>query len=150
MAYADVKSRLVTHARTAAASLGIPVEDVQIGPAWPKGRCVRIYYGGEAEPMRMGGSRDFTGELVAKVTWITAFWPLSALEEELISVVDGEAEAFAHAFRTAVDGDVDMNGQTDNTSLEYVVLSDEVFGNTRYLVLTWRAVTDYYEYAVSK
>lgn len=149
MAYADVKSRLVTHARTAAASLAIPIEDVQVGPAWPKGRCVRVYYGGEVDPLRIG-SRDLTGELVAKVTWITAFWPLSALEEELISTVDAEADAFAHALRTAVDGDVDMNGQTDNTTLEHVVLSDEVLGNTRYLVLTWRAVTDYYEYTVSK
>lgn len=149
MAYADVKARLVTHARTAAASLAIPIEDVQVGPAWPKGRCVRVYYGGEVDPLRIG-SRDLTGELVAKVTWITAFWPLSALEEELISTVDAEADAFAHALRIAVDGDVDMNGQTDNTTLEHVVLSDEVLGNTRYLVLTWRAVTDYYEYTVSK
>ena len=150
MAYANVKARLVTHARTASATLTRPLEDVQAGLSLPKGRCVRVYYGGETDPLRMGGRYTLNSEMVAKVTMIAAFWPLTALDEEQAALVDAEAEAFSHAFRTAVDADTDLNGEVDNTTLEDGQPDVIVVGNTRYLMIDWRAVTDYVEYPIVK
>ncbi len=150
MAYADVKARLLTHAQTAAAALSRPIDDVATGLPLPNGRCVRVYYGGETEPVRMGGRYTLNSEMVGKITMIAAFWPITSLEVEVAQVIDAEAEAFSHAFRTAVDGDSDLNSQADNTTLEYGEPDIAVVGNTRYMVVMWSAVTDYVEYAVAK
>jgi hypothetical protein len=150
MAYADVKARLVTHAQTASATLTRPFEDVQTGVPLPKSRCVRIYYGGETDPKRMGGRYTLNSEMVAKITLIAAFWPITALDEEQAALIDAEAEAFSHAFRTAVDADTDLNGQVDNTTLEDAQPDFVVAGTTRFLMIQWRAVTDYVEYPIVK
>jgi hypothetical protein len=150
MAYADAKARLVTHAQTASATLSRPFEDVQAGLPLPRGRCVRIYYGGETDTLRMGGRYTLNSEMVGKVTNIAAFWPITTLDEEIAALIDAEAEAFSHAFRTAVDADTALNGQADNVTLMFGEPDIVIVGNARYLMILWRAVTDYVEYPIVK
>lgn len=150
MSYANVKAALVTHAAAAGATLTPPLLDVKAAFPLPKGRCVRIYYGGEQEPVRMGGTLTLNSELVGKVTMIAAFWPLTSLDETLAQAIDTEAEAFGHALRTAVDGDTSLGAEGDNTTLGYAEPDVVVSGNTRFLAVMWRAVTDYVEYAIAR
>jgi hypothetical protein len=150
MSYADVKDRLVVHVQTAGAALTPPLEDVQAAFPLPKGRCARIYYGGETDPRRMGGRYTQNSEMVGKVTMIAAFWPITALDEEQARIIDAEAEAFGHALRTAVDTDSDLAGAGDNTTLGDATPDIFIVGTTRFLGVVWEAVTDYAEYALSK
>lgn len=150
MAYADVKARLLVHAQTAAAAVTPRIEDVRMGVPLPKGGCVRVYYGGETDPGRMGGRLTLNSEMVGKVTFIAAFWPVTTLDDELGAVIDAQMEAFSHALRTAVDGDTAMNGQADNTTLGDGEPDWVVSGNTRFVMVLWRAVTDYVEYSIVK
>jgi hypothetical protein len=150
MAYADIKARLLTHARTAGAALTPPLTDVQLGLPVPTGRCARVWYGGETDPKRMGGRLTLNSEMVGQVTMIAAYWPLTALEPELARTIDAEAQAFAHALRTAIDGDISLNGTADNTTLGDAVPDYPTLGNTRYFMFAWEATTDYIEYAIAK
>lgn len=149
MAYSNVKARLLVHAQTAAAAVTPAIEDVQAGFSQPRSDCVRVYYGGEAEPARLG---RFTlgNEHVGKRTWIELFLPLTGLDEELAATVDARAEAFGHALRSAVDADQDLATAGDNTVLGFADPSVDVFGNARWLTCRWEALTDYIEYTLAK
>lgn len=150
MAYADVKARLLVHARTAAAAVTPPIEDVQAAFPLPKSDCVRVYYGGETDPVRMGGRFTLKSELVGKVTMIGLFLPVTSLDEELAVQLDARAEAFSHALRTAINADSDLAQAGDNTNLEDGEPDLVIVGNTRFLALMWRAVTDYVEYPLAQ
>lgn len=150
MAYSDVKARLLVHARTAAAAVTPPLEDVQAAFPLPRGACVRVWYGGETAPERMGGSTTLGSELVGKITMIGLFLPVPSLDEELAASLDTQAEAFGHRLRTEIDADSDLATAGDNTTLEYAEPDFPVIGNTRYVAWLWRAVTDYIEYTLTK
>lgn len=150
MAYADVKARLLVHATTAAAATTPPIEDVQIAFPLPRSECVRVYYGGETEPKRMGGRFTAQSEMVGKITMIGLFLPVTALDEELAKQLDARGESFGHALRTAVDGDADLASTGDNTTLEFGQPDVVTIGNTRFLAFLWEAITDYVEYTLSK
>lgn len=151
MAYADVKARLVVHAQTAGAAITPAITDVQAAAPLPKGRCVRVYWGGETDPVRMDGNRfSLKSEMVGQVTMIALFLPIASLAEELAQLLDAQAQAFAHALRTAIDADSDLAGAGDNTNLGDAEPDFVVVGNTRFLAVLWRAVTDYVEYPLAK
>lgn len=150
MGYADVKARLLVHAQTAAAATTPPIEDVKIAFPLPKSDCARVYYGGETDPVRMGGRYSLTSEMVGKVTMIGLFLPISSLDDELGVLIDARAEAFGHALRTAIDADSDLATTGDNTTLGDGEGDVIVVGNTRFLAFLWRAVTDFVEYPLSK
>jgi hypothetical protein len=149
MAYADVKARLLVHAQTAAAAVTPPIEDVQIAFPLPKSECVRVYYGGETEPRRIA-RWTLTSEMVGKITMIGLFLKITVLDEEIAKSIDARAEAFTHALRTAIDGDQDLATAGDNTTLEDAEPDIVVAGNTRFLAVLWRAVTDYTEYTLAR
>lgn len=150
--YGPMKARLLVHAQTASAALANPFEDVKAAFPLPKGRCVRVYYGGEDDPPGFPerGSRSMGYELIGKATLIAAFWPVTSLDEELAELIDTEAEAFGHALRTAIDGDSSLDGAADNTVLGDATPDFAVVGNTRYVVMEWRAVSAYIEYGIAR
>lgn len=150
MAYADVKARLLVHCQTAGAAVTPAIQDVQIAFPLPKSDCVRVYYGGETDPNRMGGRWTLTSEMVGKVTMIGLFLPITTLDEEIAIRLDAQAEAFGHALRTAIDADQDLATAGDNTILEDAEPDIVIVGNTRFLAVLWRAVTDYQEYTLAK
>jgi hypothetical protein len=111
MAYSDVKAVILTHATAAGAALTVPLLDVAIAFPLPADRRVRVYYGGEADPAKMGGRWTLNSEMVGKVTLIAAFWAINALNEDLAVVIDAEMEAFGHELRTRLDGDAQLGGR---------------------------------------
>lgn len=150
MAYADTKARLVTHATTAGAAItSDPILDVQAAFPVPKGRCVRIYYGGEAEPARMGANRTLNSELVGEITFIALFLPVVVNDEGVAAALDAQLYTFKHALRTAIDGDSQLNGYSVDLDLEYLEPDLVTYNNVRYLLGLWRCVSDYTEYTVA-
>ena len=132
MAYVDSKARLVVHAVTAGAAVtSDPIIDVQEALPVPKERCVRVYYGGETEPHRMGGQRVLNAELVSEVTFIALFLPLAVSDEAIAATLDAQLYTFKHALRTAILGDSQLNGGSVDLELEYLEPDVVVIGNTR-------------------
>lgn len=150
MAYADTKARLVVHAQTAGAAITAdPILDVQAAFPVPKGRCVRIYYGGESEPHRMGGSRTLNSEMVSEITFIALFLPVPVNDEAVAAALDGQLYDFKHALRTAIDGDSQLNSNATDLDLELLEPDLVMHNNVRYLLGLWRCVSDFTEYAVA-
>ena len=149
MAYADTIAQIVTHATAAGAALTNPVTDVQRAFPVPRGRCIRVYYGGETEPRRMGANRVLNEELIAERTWVTLFLPISETGETLAAVLDAEAHAFKHDLRTRILGDSQLGGMQTDLEFDYVVPDVTVIGNTRYLVVPCEIISDYTAYPIA-
>lgn len=147
MTYATTKAAILAHAVTAAATLTPPITDVAAAFPLPKGRCVRVYYGGEADPVKMGGRWTLNSEMIAKRTMIAAFWPITTLSEALAAAIDADAEAFGHQLRTLLDGDAQLGGATTDSAL--LDASPDIFeiGGAKFLGVVWEHLSDYTEYS---
>lgn len=148
MAYPAAKARLLVHARTAAAAVTPAIEDAQIAFPLPQGDCVRLWYGGEADPSRFE-RYTVSSEMVGKITNIGLFLAVPTLDTEMAAHIDTRGEAFGHALRTAINGDSNLNGECDSTVLvdgtpEYIT-----FGNARLVRYLWQAISDYVEYPLA-
>ena len=150
MAYADVKAAIVVHAAAAGAAMTNPILDVRGAFPIPKSRCIRVYYGGETEPTRMGGNRVLNGEMVAHRILIAAFFPISVGDEEVAVIIDNELQALAHDLRTRILGDSQLGGQSTDLTLGYCEPDLVTYGNTRYLMGLWEVLTDYVEYPLAQ
>lgn len=149
MAYADTIAAILVHAAAAGAALTDPILDVQRAFPVPTGRCIRVYYGGETEPRRMGGRRVLNAELVAEVTLIAAFFPVIVNDVPVAAAIDTDLYDLKHQLRTRILGDSQLGGQATDLELEYVEPELVSIGNTRYAVLFWRVISDFTEYAIA-
>lgn len=149
MSFTAVLDAIETHATTAGASLTIPITNVKIGYPKADGRCVRIFWGGEAEPIRMGAHRVLNGELVADLIVVIAFWPLSTLSAEQAEVVELEARALTAAFRTAVLGDSQLGGQSTDLTLGYGQTDFPILAGALYRTVSFEITTDFSEYVLA-
>lgn len=145
MAYADIKAAILVHA-TAAGNALTPAMPALAAFPLPKSRCIRVYYGGEADPVKMGARWTLNSEMVAKRTMIAAFWPITNLSEELAAKIDAEAEAFGHDLRTRLDGDAQLGGATTDSAL--LDASPDIFniGGAKFLGVVWEHLAEYIEY----
>ena len=149
MAYADTKAAIVIHAAAAAAALTNPILDARAAFPVPKGRCVRVYYGGEVAPVRMGGNRTLNSELVGQRTLIGIWLPVTVNDEDVAAVIDAELQAFAHDLRTRILGDSQLGGQATDLELGYLEPDQVVINNTRYLMGLWEVFSDFIEYTIA-
>jgi hypothetical protein len=148
--YTDQRAAILTHALAAAATVNAQWLDVAIGAPIPRGnRCVRIFYGGEAAPQHMGGSRTLTGELVAETISLVAFWTMSTMDETAAAAIDTEMVAFKHALRTAVLGDSQLGGKSTDLEMSYAEPDYQIIGGTRYAILAVEFLLDYTEYPLA-
>ncbi len=149
MAYADTKAAIVVHAAAAGAALSDPILDARAAFPVPKGRCVRVYYAGEAEPVHMGGRRVLNAEMVAHRTTIALFLPVSLNDEALAVIVDADLYDFGHELRTRILGDSTLGGAETDLDLGYLEPDLVTYGNTRYLMGLWEVLSDYTEYTLA-
>lgn len=150
MAYADQIAAIKTHAAAAGAALTNKILDVEIGPPYPAtGRCVRISYGGEAEPVRMGTQRVLNAELIAERIVLTVWIAVSNLSLQEIAAVETELYDFKHQLRTRVLADSQLGGQGTDLEMTYAEVDYGVIGNVRYRVLETEFLTDYQEYPIA-
>ena len=150
LTYASAIDAIVTHATAAGAAVTPTILDVSIGGPLPTStRCVRVFYGGETEPVHMGGGTTLNsrmiGERIVLVLWIA----VSNLSQQEIAAVETELYTFKHELRTRVLGDSQLGGMA--TDLEMAPCEPDYLtvANTRYRTLETEFTTDYAEYSIS-
>ena len=149
MGYTAQRDAILVHAKAAALAANSAWTDVVIGFPLPAGKCVRVYYGGEAAPVRMGGDRVLNGELVSERIIVAAFWPLSNLSTDGVKLMDDEMYTFKHELRTRLLGDSQLGGAGTDLLMGYATPDIVVIGNARYAVLETQIVSDYTEYSLA-
>jgi hypothetical protein len=150
MGYAEQRDAILVHAAATAAAIDAQWLDVSIGAPIPRGdRCIRMFWGGEVEPKKMGASRVLNGELVSNVISLVAFWAMSGLSEAEIKAIDDEMTTFIAGLRTRVLGDSQLGGQATDLYMEYGQPDFLLIGSARWAVLEVDFITDYTEYTIA-
>lgn len=150
MSYTAQRDAILVHAKAAALATNAAWTDVVIGYPLPAGKCVRIWYGGETEPVRLGGRHVLQAEEVSETILLAAFWPLSSMSTDGAKLLDDEMYKFKHELRTRVLGDSQLGGAATDLVMEYATPDLAVVGNARYAVLEVHFITDYTEYAIAQ
>lgn len=150
MTYATTLAAILVHATAAGASLTPPIEDVKIGWPVPRGRCIRIFYNGETEPVRMGGNRTLAADLVSEVTSIVAFWPVNDASDDNAQNIETQMVALKHDLRTRICGDGQLSGSGTDLELGYVEPDFQVISGARYRVMAWDLTTDTTAYPLAQ
>lgn len=149
MGYKEQRDGILVHAKAAAAAVDAEWKDVSIGAPFPRGRSVRIFYGGEREPVRMGASRVLNGELVSEVIVLEAYWPTSGMGENELKALDDQMYDFKHELRTRVLGDSQLGGVSTDLEMGYVDPGWSQIGGTTYIGLRAEFTTDFTEYPIA-
>lgn len=149
MGYVEQRDAILVHAVAAAAAVDSTWTDVAIGVKTPDARCVRVYYGGEREPARMGGRRVINAELVSHAIVLAAFWPLSGLGLDAYKATEDQAHGFVHELRTRVLGDSQLGGTSTDLEMGYATPDVVVIGNARWQLVEVVFVTDFTEYTIA-
>lgn len=135
---------IVAHALAAGTAVGIT--DVQRGDPLPKGRCGRVWYGGEDDAPAFPGSRVLDGELIGEIVHIDFFWPISAGSETPAKARDVEVRAVKHALRTAILGDSTLGGKCTDLLLDHAQSQFVAFDNTAFRTLEMTLTLSFVEY----
>jgi hypothetical protein len=146
MSYEDQRDAILVHAAAAALTANATFTNVAIGAPVPSGKCVRIFWGGEAEPARMGGNRVLNGELVAQTLGLVAFWPLPSKSEGVVKAIDDEMSTFIHSLRTRILADSQLGGEATDLEMGYAEPSFLVIDGARYATVEVPFTLDYIEY----
>jgi hypothetical protein len=149
MAYSDQLAAIKTHAIAAGATITPKILDVSIGASPPSTRCVRIFYGGEAEPERMGGGLTLTSRLIGERIVVAVYINLSNLSEQEVEAVETELYDFKHELRTRILGDAQLGGNSTDLVMTLVEPDHIVYGNTRYRTLETEIIPEFVEYSIS-
>lgn len=152
MANPDVPAALVVlqaHLVAAGGALTDPLLDVDRGLLTTRGRALRYYWAGEANPAEMGASQTLTSELVGQRFIIAASWPLTDVSEELVTALDVEMQLLAAQIRTRIDGDSTLGGTVTDLTLGYCEPDIATIANARHIILTWELSLAFIEYTVA-
>jgi hypothetical protein len=142
MTWTDSTAVVLTHVSAAGAALTIPITDVAISALLPKGRCIRMCYGGETDPP-MVPRQTLTGQLIGELTFIAAFWPISNLDEAEMKTVEDDIVALKNQIRTRISLDKDLGGTCKALILSDVDVGTPEISGTRYRVAAWDLETSY-------
>lgn len=140
---------IAVHAAAAAAAIDAKFYDVAVGFPAAKGRCVRIFYGGERRPEHFGDDKTLNSQLVAEAIMVRAYWPLSETATKRQRVMEGEMSTFVTQLRTRVLGDSQLGGAAVDLNVEPAVASQAVIAKTEYAIVELEIVVDYSEYAIA-
>ncbi len=147
MGYTEQRGAILAHAKTAALAANAKFTNVAVGAPIPKGKCVRIFYAGEAEPEHMGPDpRTLNSRMVAPTIGLVAFWPLGTMSDATVEATDDEVFAFVHALRTAVLADSQLGGQSTDLEMGFADPSIVVIEGTRYATVEILFTLDFIDY----
>jgi hypothetical protein len=150
----DVMDVIATHSVAAAAAVDSKFVDVAVGFTAAKGKCIRIYYGGEVEPARMGADKVLNASLVGERIVIDALWPIASSGHADQRTLIGQMYLLKHELRTRILGDSQLGGDTTDLAIEPATIDEVIFGGLRgtgqhYLQLRMEVHCDYTEYAIA-
>lgn len=140
---------ILVHAQATGTALASPITDVQIGLPVPRGRCGRVYWDGEAQPVRMGGRRDLSGELVSQKITVTWFWPLAETGEVQAKARVLEMATVVDDLRRRVLADSQLGGSSTDLEMGYAQPDFLQLGGATYAIVVCEFTTDYVEYPIA-
>jgi hypothetical protein len=146
MDFLAVVDQLLSHVKAAGADLDNPIDDVAFAHPLPTGRCIRIYYSGEAPPPHFGEGRVLNGEMIAEVLTIVAFWPLSNTRERYAETIEGEIRALKHGIKTRIFADSQLGGRSTDLVLGLATADWSIVAGTVYRILEIEVITETEEY----
>lgn len=149
MAYADQLAAVLTHAQAAGGAVSPAITDVVVAYPAPRGRCIRIFYGGETEPVRMGEQRVLNEEMVGEQIVVVAFWPLNNLSEDQAAGIEVEAYDLKHQLRTRILGDSQLGGMSTDLELGYAEPGFANLAGIPYRTLEMIVTTDFTSYTLA-
>ncbi len=147
MGYKEQRDAILIHAAAAAVAVNAQFKDVAIGAPVPRGnRCVRVFWGGESEPVRID-NRVLNGELVSPVVGLVAFWNITSMGDlTALKALDTEMSGFVHNLRTAVLADSQLGGASTDLRMDYAAPDFVVIGGARWATVEVEFTLDYLEY----
>jgi hypothetical protein len=145
-AFQDVIERLKEHAVTAGQAVQPVLSDVDIAFPLPKGRCVRLYWGGEVAPEFMGGDRTLNSQMVSDRIVVALMLPVSSASEAVAKSYVWEVTTFVRAFRRAVLADSSLSGLAAGIDMGHAAPDFTAIGGAWWLTVDIDFVVDFEEY----
>jgi hypothetical protein len=139
------------HAAAAAlAAGGSGFKDVAVGFPAARGRCVRIFYGGERQPEHFLDGVTLNSRLIAQAIVIRGYWPLPEADHKRARVLEGEMAVFCKELRTRILGDSQLGGASSDLNMTPAVADQVLLSGTKYAIVDSEIVVDYDEYAIGQ
>lgn len=137
------------HAAAAAAAANSKFVDVAVGFGAAKGRCVRIFYGGEREAEHFPESRTLNSQIVGQAIVVRGYWPRSDTNVRQQRLMEGEMGTFSKELRTRILGDSQLGGESVDLVMHMTRAEEVVLVSTRYAVTDTEIVVDFDEYTLA-
>jgi hypothetical protein len=140
---------VVGHCTAAGAALANPITDVANADPIPhSGRSIRVWWSGEADPIKRGAPRTINAELVGELVTITMLWSVSDAGETMAAARDAEVFALKSDLRTRLHGDVQLGGNVTDLELSYAVSDHLVYDGGLYRHVELVLTLDFSEYPI--
>lgn len=148
---ATVMGNIATHVSAACTALGSAGGgwDVAVGPPLPRGKTVRIFYGGERQPPHFGEGGVLDGRIVAQLVIIRAFWPVADYAKLRRANIMFEMAAFTKDLRSRILGNFQLGGEVSALVMGYADTDDILFGNVHYATVDIELVLEYDEFTMT-
>lgn len=138
------------HAAAAAVTAGgAKFYDVAVGFPAAKGRCVRIFYGGEREVEHFTDKRTLNSKLIGQAIIVRGYWPLSDTGTNRHRVQEGEMAVFVKSLRTRILGDSQLGGASVDLNMGLAQCDQAVLASTKYSITDTEIVVDFDEYSIA-
>lgn len=138
------------HAAAAAVTAGgATFSDVAVGFPAAKGRCVRIFYGGEREVEHFDGDRVLDAKLVGQAVIVRGYWPLAETATKAQRVTEGEMGTFVKSLRTRISADSQLGGLCTDLDLSLARAETIVLAGIKYSITDTEIVVEFDEFPLS-
>lgn len=137
------------HAAAAAAAADAKFKDVAVGFQAAKGKCVRIFYGGERGPEHFPDSRTLNSQMVGQAIVVRGYWPRSDTGTRQQRLMEGEMATFTKELRTRVLGDSQLGGAAVDLVMTPAQCEEAVISSTRYAITDTEIIVDFDEYTLA-
>lgn len=145
MTLLDLMDAIQVHAAAAAVTAaGATFYDVAVGYPAAKGKCVRIFYGGERDPEHFG-NRVLDANLVAQAIMVRGYWPLPETATKRQRAMEGEMATFVKSLRTRILGDSQLGGLATDLVMGLASAEQVLIAGTKYAIVDLEIVVDYDE-----
>lgn len=148
----ELMDAVAVHAKAAAITAGgATLSDVAVGYPAGKGRCVRIFYGGEREPERFTMDESLASLLVSQAIVVRGYWPTASTSTKEQRIIEGQMGTFVKSFRTRLLTDQDLGGKAaDGLKMHTAQAGQVVIGTTQYAIVDIEIVVDYDEFTQTR
>ncbi len=150
MDLSTVFTNLSAHATAAAAAVDAKWVDVEITAPLPRGRCVRLFYVGEARPEHYEEANTLSTRLVAQVVVIRSFLPVADYAKLRRKNLMLDMASFVKGLRTRLMADFTLGGACTSLHIPDTQVDDILFGTVHYAISDTEVHVEYDEFTWSQ